>query len=778
MEITIEDGRTTSNGVDNLLPGTYKVTEEPAENGTSLTGDNDIEVTVVGGVTSEDNSVAVAEFTNNIDLGGLQITKNVTVNGAATTGTEADGTYTFTVTGPDDYSSTQTITIENGESSTVTIDNLTPGEYTVTEDTSSNPDGMALVDENGKTVTVEGGAEAAVVTVEFTNDKTVVGGLKITKNVTVNGAETAGQEADGTYIFTVRNSAGETAGTVEITIEDGRTTSNGVDNLLPGTYKVTEEPAENGTSLTGDNDIEVTVVGGVTSEDSSVAVAEFTNNIDLGGLRITKNVTVNGVETTGQEADGTYTFTVTGPNDYSSTQTITIENGESNTVTVDGLIPGEYTVTEDTSKNPDGMALVDENGKTVTVAGGANAEIQSVEFTNNKPADVKVFKRQDSIQGALLAGAVLQILDGETVVDEWTTTAAAHDVSDIMLPGKTYTLHEVSAPDGFELAEDITIVVTDEGAITVDGKDTGTITMVDYQEAIYGEQVPVIVNKYDKDTMEELAGAVLTVYDPAGKVIDEGSWTSAVGSNVQFMLSKGSTFTLKEETAPSGYTSVKDITITVSPDGEVSVSGDKDSFKVDASTGEVEVLDTRISMKVEKKDDTGAFVKGAALQILAEDDSAVASWVTDGTAKDVSEYLEAGRKYKLHESVVPYGYKEAADIEFTVTSDGKFKVGDQTMDTLTMIDVRTTIPGGNTSGSGGGGSTGGGNTSGSGGGGNTGGSGSAGSGSGTAVSGGSGTGVKTGDDTPIMLWLMLLFISMGAITAAGMTLKKRRNKEQ
>ena len=48
--------------------------------------------------------------------------------------------------------------------------------------------------------------------------------------------------------------------------------------------------------------------------------------------------------------------------------TVTITNGVSREATGDNLVPGEYAVTEDTSKNPEGMSLVGENGKKVEVA--------------------------------------------------------------------------------------------------------------------------------------------------------------------------------------------------------------------------------------------------------------------------------------------------------------------------------------------------------------------------------------------------------------------------
>ncbi len=120
-----------------------------------------------------------------------------------------------------------------------------------------------------------------------------------------------------------------------------------VDELEPGTYIVNEDVSSNpeGMALVGENDISVKVEVGKTAE---IKTAEFTNNMtEVGSLKIKKNVKVNGETTTGDKADGT------------------------------------YTVSEDTSKNPDGMTLMGSNDKEIEVQAGETAEIKTAEFTNN-----------------------------------------------------------------------------------------------------------------------------------------------------------------------------------------------------------------------------------------------------------------------------------------------------------------------------------------------------------------------------------------------------------
>ena len=111
------------------------------------------------------------------------------------------------------------------------------------------------------------------------------GSLEIAKSVTVNhGAVPSGQTAlvDGEYTFTITGAAGTPtegeSATATVTISGGQATTKKIDNLVPGPYIVTEVAPTNGTSLEGDNGIEVTVVAG---ETESVDTASFTNNINV-----------------------------------------------------------------------------------------------------------------------------------------------------------------------------------------------------------------------------------------------------------------------------------------------------------------------------------------------------------------------------------------------------------------------------------------------------------------------------------------------------------------
>ena len=79
--------------------------------------------------------------------------------------------------------------------------------------------------------------------------------------------------------------------------------------------------------------------------------------------------------------------------------------------------------------------------------------------------------------GSELEGAVLELTDATgALVDKWTSTTIARTFE--LKPG-TYKFHEVSAPSGYLVADDITFTVAIDGTITVDGKTVDKVVMID-----------------------------------------------------------------------------------------------------------------------------------------------------------------------------------------------------------------------------------------------------------------------------------------------------------
>jgi len=92
---------------------------------------------------------------------------------------------------------------------------------------------------------------------------------------------------------------------------------------------------------------------------------------------------------------------------------------------------------------------------------------------------VKISK-QDMTTGTELAGATLQVIDKDgNVIEEWVSTNEPHFIEAKLIAGETYTLREITAPDGYNTAEDVEFTVNDDGSVTeVVMKDTKIVTTI------------------------------------------------------------------------------------------------------------------------------------------------------------------------------------------------------------------------------------------------------------------------------------------------------------
>ena len=99
-------------------------------------------------------------------------------------------------------------------------------------------------------------------------------------------------------------------------------------------------------------------------------------------------------------------------------------------------------------------------GDAVTAIEGQNIygdAIREIVF-KNEPCTTYI-KKTDAATGKPLAGAKMQVLQGSTVVDEWVTTEAEHKIEE--LKAGTYLLREISAPYGYDIADDVSFTVTE-----------------------------------------------------------------------------------------------------------------------------------------------------------------------------------------------------------------------------------------------------------------------------------------------------------------------------
>ena len=99
-------------------------------------------------------------------------------------------------------------------------------------------------------------------------------------------------------------------------------------------------------------------------------------------------------------------------------------------------------------------------------------------FINRR--DGVVINKTDE-EGNPLAGSELQVLDSDGAVVH-TFTSAEDGVTLVALAPGEYTLHEVSAPEGYLPAEDIAFAVEDQETVTVDGETVEAVTMIDQKK--------------------------------------------------------------------------------------------------------------------------------------------------------------------------------------------------------------------------------------------------------------------------------------------------------
>lgn len=274
-------------------------------------------------------------------------------------------------------------------------------------------------------------------------------------------------------------------------------------------------------------------------------------------------------------------------------------------------------------------------------------------------------------------GAKLILKQGNTVIDEWTSSTEPHKIYGLVF-GTEYTLSETISPDGYATTESITFTYSEDGQI-VQMKDDIT----KYQ----------FVKKDNKGNI--LSGATLQLSDEDTKDV-VAEWTTSDTPYTVSKLTVGKTYRLKELSAPSPrYKLADDITFTV-----------KDTSEIQTITMTDEIYYG--SVTIQKQDDEGNNLGGAEFELYKSDgtklsttknddgkysvssNGTVTSMPTDDNGKLLIDTLELG-KYYLTESKAPNGkLPYTGKIEFTISSDSEvslnqsFTVKD---DNVVMLDT-------------------------------------------------------------------------------------------
>ena len=431
---------------EHLPVGQYTVTEKTAsKQGYAITTSYRVDNNQVATATAEirKKNTTTVEIENHYRKAELVITK--TINGMDEAEIpKAAGLITITVTDNDNHSllsgvkltespfqrnnNTYTAVLSSTDSATYAQYLVPDGIYTVTE-TMTAPVGYTMTSskysvtakmntvqtdaESGTGYQVQlNGADASAGKIDYTNTyQRDTGSLYIEKKVTVNGQTVANTNlVDGDYRFRIASDDGVypvTSKYVFITITNGGVTAvsgdgtldNGkakVDGLPTGKYTVTEilstAQQNKGITFTASNNVSVDVAG-----TTIISTATFTNDIKVGGLKISKNVKIGNAEASGltdsrkKLADGTYTFNIYTDSDAKTLATkadgtpisdvkVVIENGVAkDAAVVKDLLPGEYWIKETAGSNS--AVNLDETTYKAVITAGSTGVVTDPDIT-------------------------------------------------------------------------------------------------------------------------------------------------------------------------------------------------------------------------------------------------------------------------------------------------------------------------------------------------------------------------------------------------------------
>ena len=414
----------------------------------------------------------------------------------------------------------------------------------------------------------------------------------------------------------------------------------------------------------------------------------------------------------------------------------TITTDETGVAKLTDLPLGKYYVKEKETAN--GYVLDRETREVdLTYRDQNTAEVTySADWQNKRQkAEVKVLKKaKDSdrvLEGAVFAlcnkddivnakGDV--ILKADTVIEEQATDKDGKLTFTADLPlGHTYYVKETSPAPGFATTDQVQEFTFEYG-----GAEKETLS---YEFTFEDETTTVEFTKTSLTDGKEIEGAKLKVTDESGNTVDE--WTSGKEPHIIKELTVGKKYTMTETLPADGYVTAESITFTVEDTSEVQ---------------KVEMKDDVTKVQISKTDISGKELPGAKLTILDKDGKTVESWTSEEKPHYI-EMLPIG-EYTLREETAPDGYLVAEDVKFTVKDTGEIQkvvmkdevkptetpteTPEETPETTSTPETKDTET--------------------------------------TKTS----TSPKTGDNTPILFWILLAGVGMAGVGGTVILRKKKK----
>ena len=530
-----------------------------------------------------------------------------------------EAAFAFDVKKSDGTTLTTVSNVKPGETGKTSENSVPYGAYTVEEHTP----GATLTTTDGKTtyrfdsteykvgekegneVSIQNQGDAPIVTV--TNKYTQLVDVTVTKTFTGIAAEDVEKLTNFQIAYTIKETGkADVTSTSVLTLTSGTKSDTGltytwtIPNVPVGASVVATESGYDVTEYKTKSATETQTLASVAA-DATQNKIEFTNEYELGSLTITKTFE-GGISDTQKNG---VTFTVTGPNDYSTT--FTYAQMESGSKTLTGLKLGEYAIAE--SENTfDGYKLtvtIDKEAsttgqKSVVLAATSDETMKkTVNFTNKyEQGELTIKKTATGLNGedAVPDSASFQIKQGDKDYGEPFTYGAMKSAAD---GSKTYT---VTVPYGYsytvtESGADVTgysLATTYGPEVSVTGDTLSGELKV---ENTYAQGSLKIIKQWSGDDIGDTAKKSLSItitgkdVNPSGENKDSLTISYAAFENGEYTidhLPAGEKYTVEETNAGelSTYYTFNTDKSTTKVEGVTVVTGDtpaKASLKNDYS---------------------------------------------------------------------------------------------------------------------------------------------------------------------------------------------------